>query len=60
VGAFKASLPVILPDSSNDLTPTMRRLLADLFEDLKALERRIAEISRDLEQPRPIASAHAD
>jgi transposase len=49
VGAFKASLPVILPDSSNDLTPTMRRLLSDLFEDLKALERRIAEISRDLE-----------
>ncbi len=33
VGAFKASLPAILVDNSNELTPTMRRLLADLYED---------------------------
>jgi len=49
VGAFKASLPAILADSSNDLTPTMRRVLADLSDDLKGLEARIAEISRELE-----------
>lgn len=49
VGAFKTSLPAILADESNDLTPTMRRLLAELFEDMKGLEARIAEISRDLE-----------
>lgn len=49
VGAFKASLPAILVDSSNDLTATMRSLLADLYEDLKILEARIEEISRELE-----------
>ena len=49
VGAFKASLPAILVDSSNDLTATMRSLLANLYEDLKILEARIEEISRELE-----------
>lgn len=49
VGAFKASLPGILADGSNDLTATMRRLLAELYEDMKGLEGRIAEISRNLE-----------
>jgi transposase len=49
VGAFKASLPAILADASNDLTPTMRTLLAHLYEDLKVLEARIAEISREFE-----------
>jgi transposase len=49
VGAFKTSLPTILTDSSNDLTPTMRRLLGDRFEDLKMLEKRSADISRELD-----------
>lgn len=48
VGAFKITLPTILADSSNDLSATMRRLLTELFNDLKGLAR-IAEIGRDIE-----------
>jgi hypothetical protein len=35
-GKFKADLPRALANELNDLTPTARRLLADLFEDLIA------------------------
>lgn len=49
VGKFKANLPGVLANEENDLTPMMRRLLADLFEDLKRLELRIAEVSREIE-----------
>ena len=41
-GVFKVDLPTVIADASNDLTPTMRRLLAELFEDLGQLEKRIA------------------
>ncbi|NHX34252.1 IS110 family transposase, partial [Escherichia coli] len=34
---------------SNDLTPAMRRLLASLFEDVRGLEARIAEVTREIE-----------
>jgi transposase len=44
-----------LADEGNDLTPTMRRLLGDLFNDLRRLEERIAEVSREIE-----ANAAAD
>jgi transposase len=46
-GIFKVDLPRVIADESNDLTPTMRRLLAELFEDLGRLEKRIAEISSE-------------
>jgi transposase len=49
VGKFKADLPRVLADEWNDLTPMMRRLLSDLFEDLKQLEDRIAGVSREIE-----------
>ena len=49
VGKFKANLPGVLANEENDLTPMTRRLLADLFEDLKQLELRIAEVSREIE-----------
>ncbi len=49
VGKFKADLPRVLANEENDLTPMMRRLLGDLFEDLKHLEGRIAEVSREIE-----------
>jgi transposase len=49
VGKFKADLPRILANEENDLTPMMRRLLGALFEDLKQLEGRIAEVSREIE-----------
>lgn len=49
VGKFKISLPRVLADERNDLTPMIRRLLTDLFEDLKQLELRIAEVSGEIE-----------
>lgn len=48
-GKFKLELPRILANEANDLTITMRQLLHDLFEDLKRLEQRIAEITREIE-----------
>jgi transposase len=48
-GVFKLDLPGVNADASNDLTPTMRRLLAELFEDLEQLEKRIAEVTREIE-----------
>jgi transposase len=48
-GKFKADLPHVLTDDENDLTPAMRRLLTDLFADLRRLEERIAEVTREIE-----------
>lgn len=48
-GKFKADLPRVLEDLGNDLSPSMRRLLASLFEDIRYLEGRIAEASRQIE-----------
>lgn len=48
-GKFKADLPRVLADQSNDLTASMRRLLTSLFNDVKALEARIAEVSKEIE-----------
>jgi transposase len=48
-GVFKIDLPRVLADEANDLTPTMRRLLGDLFEDVRALEQRIASVTREVE-----------
>ncbi|MFX8125929.1 IS110 family transposase, partial [Acinetobacter baumannii] len=38
VGCFKASLPIVLTDSTNDLTPALRELLADLSRHLTNME----------------------
>lgn len=48
-GKFKADLPRVLADEANDLTGSMRKLLAGLFDDLLAIEHRIREISREIE-----------
>lgn len=48
-GVFKLDLPRILIDQGNDLSPAIRRLLADLFDDLHRLEERIAEVTREIE-----------
>ncbi|MEZ5657795.1 MAG: IS110 family transposase [Burkholderiaceae bacterium] len=47
-GAFKANLPTILGDESNDLTPAMRRILADMRADLSAMEERIALVTNEI------------
>lgn len=54
-GKFKANLPKVLANEENDLTPAMRKLLAGIFEDVRQLEARISEISREIE-----ATAAAD
>lgn len=48
-GVFKLDLPKVVNDQENDLTPTMRRLLLDLFGDLQKLEARVAEVSKEIE-----------
>lgn len=48
-GKFKVAFPKVLADESNDLTPVMRRLLASQFDDLRRLEARIAEVTREVE-----------
>lgn len=48
-GLFKKGMPTILADPSNDLTPRMREMLGNLFEELRALEDRIALVNRDIE-----------
>lgn len=47
-GAFKAELPKILGDESNDLTPTMRHILADMRSDLQSMEKRIDAVSDEI------------
>jgi hypothetical protein len=39
----------VIADECNDLTPTMRWLLNELFGDLMRLEKRIAEVTREIE-----------
>jgi len=48
-GLFKLDLPQVLEDQSNDLSSAMRKLLADLFADLRQLEQRIGDITREIE-----------
>jgi len=48
-GVFKIDILGVLADTGNDLTPTIRRLLGDLFEDLKRMELRIAQVTREIE-----------
>jgi transposase len=48
-GVFRRDLPGALADEGNDLTPAMRRMLAELFEDVGRLDERIAEVTREIE-----------
>ena len=49
IGKFRADFPRVLANEENDLTPMMRRTLARLFDDLAELEKRIAEITREID-----------
>lgn len=49
IGKFKADIPRVLSNEENDLTPMMRRLLADLLDDLRRLEERITSVTREIE-----------
>ena len=48
-GAFKKEFPEIVASESNDLTPTMRRLLGDLWSDILGLEARILRLTAEIE-----------
>ncbi|KAF2989103.1 IS110 family transposase (plasmid) [Methylocystis sp. MJC1] len=48
-GKFKADFPRIIADEGNDISAAMRRLLLDLFEDLKRLELRIGQVTKEIE-----------
>ena len=48
-GKFKADMPRVLTTEENDLTPMMRRLLADLLGDLRRLDERVAEVTCEIE-----------
>jgi transposase len=48
-GVFKIDLPRAVADDTNELTRMMRDLLSDLFDELKALEQRVAKVTRQIE-----------
>ncbi len=50
VGVFRIDMPRVLGDEDNELPPSMRQLLADLWNDFKELERRIEEITRQIQR----------
>jgi transposase len=49
-GVFKIDLPHVLGDEKYELPPSMRSLLTDLWNDFKALEIRIEEISQQIQR----------
>lgn len=48
-GAFKLDFARIVADEGNDLTPAMRGLLNQLWEELRVVEVRLAAVSRQVE-----------
>jgi transposase len=50
VGVFKIDLPRVLGDEENELPTSMPRLLTDLWNDFKALEARIEEITQQIQR----------
>ena len=48
-GAFKLDIARILTDETNDLTPAIRVLLKELWEELKIADIRLAAVSRQVE-----------
>jgi transposase len=48
-GLFKLDMPQVLENMSNDLSRAMRKLLGDLFTDLRQLERRISDVTKEIE-----------
>lgn len=49
IGVFKADLPSAVSNQQNDLTPAMRRLLTDLYQDFERLNERIKTVTNQIE-----------
>jgi transposase len=47
-GIFRRDIPGVLADEDNDLTPAMRRMLGELFEEVTRLDQRIAALTREI------------
>jgi transposase len=47
-GAFKQQLIAVVSDERNDLSPSMRKLVMDLWSDLLKLEARIEELTQQI------------
>jgi transposase len=50
VGTFKADTLQILAEETNDLTPMMRQILLDQWQDFKYLDNRLAEVSLQIQR----------
>lgn len=48
-GKFKADLPGVLSDETNDLTPLMRDLVGRLGQELSSLEQKIHDVTQHIE-----------
>lgn len=57
VATFHRQLPLILADANNALGVLARQLLADAYDELQTLEKRLAQLDKTLAQQ---AMAHAD
>jgi transposase len=49
VGLFRQELPNVLGDESNELSPAMRMLLGELWNEFTALDARVAAVSQQIE-----------
>lgn len=49
-GVFRIDMPRVLGDEDNELPPSMRQLLADLWNDFKELENRIEKITQQIQR----------
>jgi transposase len=48
-GKFKAEIPRVLADETNELTPSMRRILTEVHGEMMELELRIAAMNHEIE-----------
>jgi transposase len=55
--SVRSALPALLEDASNELTPTMRRLLAGCYEELCALAPRIETLADEI---KAVSRAHEE
>ena len=48
-GKFKAEIPRVLADETNELTPSMRRLLTEVHGEMMELAQRMAAMNHEIE-----------
>lgn len=49
IRVFMRNIPSVIEDPDNDLTQSMRRILADLVEELRGLNERLSFVTREIE-----------